>query len=443
MYYLFMDFAIIVLEAVCCQMFFDVFQNKNDTGRRRFHKKIMAVLLMSALSFIAARLFCDMILIKQMVIFLLIVSIMTLVQSVPYKKAAVCALLFQGMLVVMEYLALIFVEIVIPDIESMDATQEVIGRALIVISLFFCFVTILLIKRIFRGHKNQIMYSEEWLKYVLFPVITVIMLSAILTTFQDEKDIGELQVLCGVGLGLVIMNFLVFFLLEDIISREEDAREREVLEIQGKNQMEMYRKMQENFERKKCEAHEFKNHLMCIQSLAEAQKYDELQRYVKKMNGDVLSGGIMIDTNNDIVNAVINTKYMEAAEKHIVVALRVNDLSQIKMEERDLVVLLSNLLNNAIEAAGKCEKDKVIHVKFIKEYGNIILSVKNHYEEPLIKVEGGFLTTKRHGKNMHGVGIKNVLKVIDRYHGTYDIDTEDNIFSFSVLIPDEDVVQKN
>ena len=38
---------------------------------------------------------------------------------------------------------------------------------------------------------------------------------------------------------------------------------------------------------------------------------------------------------------------------------------------------------------------------------------------------------------------KNVLKVIDRYHGTYDIDTEDNIFSFSVLIPDEDVVQKN
>ena len=181
---------------------------------------------------------------------------------------------------------------------------------------------------------------------------------------------------------------------------------------------------------------------MLRQSLAEAQKYDELQRYVKKMNGDVLPGGMMIDTNNDIVNAVINTKYMEAVKKHIVVALRVNDLSQIKMEERDLVVLLSNLLNNAIEAAGKCEKDKVIHVKFIKEYGNIILSVKNHYEEPLIKVEGGFLTTKRHGKNMHGVGIKNVLKVIDRYHGTYDIGTEDNIFSFSVLIPDEDVVQK-
>ena len=75
MYYLFMDFAIIVLEAVCCQMFFDVFQNKNDTGRRRFHKKIMSVLLLSVLSFISARLFYDMILIKQMVIFLLFVSI--------------------------------------------------------------------------------------------------------------------------------------------------------------------------------------------------------------------------------------------------------------------------------------------------------------------------------------------------------------------------------
>ena len=235
------------------------------------------------------------------------------------------------------------------------------------------------------------------------------------------------------------MNFLVFYLLEDIISREEDARAKESLEIQGKNQMEMYSKIQENFESQKFEAHEFKNHLMCIQSLVEAHKYEELQSYIKKMNGEVVSGGMIIDTNNTIVNAVINTKYKEATQKHIVLVFRVNDLSQIKMEERDLVVLLSNLLNNAIEATEKCGKEKVIHVKFVKEYGNIILSVKNHYMEPLIEVEGGFLTTKRHGKNTHGIGIKNALKVIDKYQGTYNISTDNNEFSFSVLIPEEDV----
>ena len=339
----------------------------------------------------------------------------------------------------MEYVALIFAEIVIPDIESMDARQEIIGRVIIVISLFFCFVTVFLISRIFRGHRNQMIYSEEWLKYVLFPVITVIMLSAILTTFRNEENIEELQVLCGIGLGLVIMNFLVFYLLEDIISREEDAREKESLEIQGKNQIEMYSKMQENFESQKSEVHEFKNHLMCMQSLVEAHKYEELQSYIKKINGEIVSGVMIIDTNNAIVNAVINTKYREAVQKHIVLVFRVNDLSQIKMEESDLVVLLSNLLNNAIEAAEKCEKEKVIHIKFIKEYGNIILSVKNHYMKPLIKVDGGFLTTKRHGKNTHGVGIKNALKVIDKYQGTYNINTDDNEFSFSVLIPEEDV----
>ena len=102
-------------------------------------------------------------------------------------------------------------------------------------------------------------------------------------------------------------------------------------------------------------------------------------------------------------------------------------------------MLLSNLLNNAIEATEKCEKEKVIHVKFVKEYGNIILSVKNHYMEPLIEVEGGFLTTKRHGKSNHGIGIKNALKVIEKYQGTYNICTDDNEFSFSVLIPEEEV----
>ncbi len=439
MYYLFMDFVIIILEAVCCQIFFEVFHNVKGIDNNILCRRVIAVLLMSGSCYVAARVFNDMILLKQIVMFLLIVSIMTFVRSIPFKKAMVLSLLFQGMLAVMEYVALIFAEIVIPDIESMDARQEIIGRVIIVISLFFCFVTVFLISRIFRGHRNQMIYSEEWLKYVLFPVITVIMLSAILTTFRNEENIEELQVLCGIGLGLVIMNFLVFYLLEDIISREEDAREKESLEIQGKNQIEMYSKMQENFESQKSEVHEFKNHLMCMQSLVEAHKYEELQSYIKKINGEIVSGVMIIDTNNAIVNAVINTKYREAVQKHIVLVFRVNDLSQIKMEESDLVVLLSNLLNNAIEAAEKCEKEKVIHIKFIKEYGNIILSVKNHYMKPLIKVDGGFLTTKRHGKNTHGVGIKNALKVIDKYQGTYNINTDDNEFSFSVLIPEEDV----
>lgn len=435
MFYFFMDFMIIILETVCCLMFFDVFhKEKEDTTPSL--SKMVSVAIISIISFFAASGLNNMPVVKQIVMFLLIVIVMTSLRKVPLKKSVVLTFLFRGLLLLVEFFAYMFVKMMVPDIEKMDVTQEVAGRIVVIIDLLFCFVAVLLISRIFEAHKNKIIFSEEWLKYILFPVITMILLAIILIKFKNVQDIEQIQALCGIGIGLVIMNFLTFYLLENVVRQEESLREMESLEIQGKNQLEMYKRITEDFEKQKTESHEFKNHIMCIQSLAEENKYEELKRYLKNIGNEFVEGTMMIDTNNDIVNAVINTKYKEAVKKHIVVVLRVNDLSKIKMEDRDIVILLSNLLNNAIEASEKLDGKRVIQVKFIQEFGNIILSVKNHYSEALIPVKGGYLTTKKHGENTHGVGVKNVIKVVDKYNGTYDISTENNEFYFSILIPD-------
>ena len=87
MYYLFMDFVIIILEAVCCQIFFEVFHNVKGIDNNILCRRVIAVLLMSGSCYVAARVFNDMILLKQIVMFLLIVSIMTFVRSIPFKKS--------------------------------------------------------------------------------------------------------------------------------------------------------------------------------------------------------------------------------------------------------------------------------------------------------------------------------------------------------------------
>ena len=106
----------------------------------------------------------------------------------------------------------------------------------------------------------------------------------------------------------------------------------------------------------------------------------------------------VIDTNNDIVNAVINTKYKEALKKNIVFIFRINDLSGIMIEDQDIVILLSNLLNNALEASEKLEEKRLISVKFIQEYGDLFLSVKNNYKGTITPLKDGFLTTKKEKK---------------------------------------------
>lgn len=143
----------------------------------------------------------------------------------------------------------------------------------------------------------------------------------------------------------------------------------------------------------------------------------------------------VINTNHVIINAILNTKYQEAISKQIVFVFRVNDLSNIGIEDEDLVVVLANLLNNAIEACEKCEEKKVIKFKFMIEDELIILSVKNTYNQPLVYDNDEIKTSKIVKPDEHGVGIKNVIRIVEKYRGEYVVQNNEKEFYFSIVIP--------
>lgn len=142
-----------------------------------------------------------------------------------------------------------------------------------------------------------------------------------------------------------------------------------------------------------------------------------------------------INTNQVVVNAILNTKYEEAINKHIVFVFKVNDLSNIKMEDEDLVVILANLLNNAIEACENCIGKKVIKFKFMMEEQMIILSVKNTCNQMIIYHNNEIATTKMINQDEHGVGIKNIIRIVEKYNGEYVIQNDEDQFYFSIIIP--------
>lgn len=142
-----------------------------------------------------------------------------------------------------------------------------------------------------------------------------------------------------------------------------------------------------------------------------------------------------IKTNNVIIDAILNSKYKETLDKGIVFIFQINDLSGIKMCDEDIVVILSNLLNNAIEACEKCSGKKFMKMKLVKEKDNIIISVKNTYDGKLNIKDGEIRTSKKYEMDEHGVGIKNIIEVITKYQGSYAIRNDNNEFYFSVILP--------
>lgn len=169
--------------------------------------------------------------------------------------------------------------------------------------------------------------------------------------------------------------------------------------------------------------------------MLEKKQYSKLEEYVKRIYGSLNSEPDAINTNHVMVNTILNTKYQEADAKGIVFVFRVNDLSELKIKDEDVVTILANLLNNAIEACEICEGKKIIKFKFVKEEDKIILAVKNTFHGDVKYENGEIKSTKTSNVEEHGVGIKNVLKIIEKYGGSYVIEHKNQEFFFSIMIP--------
>ena len=150
-----------------------------------------------------------------------------------------------------------------------------------------------------------------------------------------------------------------------------------------------------------------------------------------------ISGGVILAMGcmgAGIYGAKRFRKYKEAREKGIVFVVKVNDLSELRIKDEDIVLILSNLLNNAIEASAE-SKEPVVKLKFIRECNQIIISVVNTLSKEPCIIGNKFITTKEDTEN-HGIGIENIRETVEKYGGSCVIKYDESSFRFVILIPD-------
>lgn len=431
MFELMQSVLLIFIEIMCCKIFYETFGEVRYKG---WINAIQFILLLSSTCFYVY-IFLEHFLIRQVAVILTFSVFMLWHVKISLKKSFVLAVLFDALLLAMDSLAFLIMSWLSLDMkisEQQYAIASLLAYLLVKVIMFFL---ILVIRKQFAKKSMKKMLDTEWLRFLFFPVFTIIAISVMLSVFEYVQTIEQANLLAVIAFGMVGMNMLVFYLINDIMEREVKMHENKVFQIQAKNQLEMYRSISENFDNLKRKTHEFKNQISCIESLLDKKQYSKLEEYVKKIYGSLNNEPDAINTNNVIVNAILNTKYQEAEAKGIVFVFRVNDLSELKMKDEDVVTILANLLNNAIEACEMCENKKVIKFKFFKEDDNIIIAVKNTFNYDIVYENGEIKSTKVSNVDEHGVGIKNVLKIIEKYGGSYVIEDKNKEFFFSIIIP--------
>ena len=93
------------------------------------------------------------------------------------------------------------------------------------------------------------------------------------------------------------------------------------------NQLDINGALEEELKQQRVKSHEYRNHILCIENLIKNKDYENLEKYIADLSEFVYTEKQVIDTNNVIVNTILNEKYYEMTEKGIVFVLRMNDLS--------------------------------------------------------------------------------------------------------------------
>lgn len=428
------DITILAVEIICYLIFFGIFAR----GKKiKVKQKISAICLLISIVYVCVHFLKNYTIVKLLMIMLTMLIVIRFLYEISAIKTIILTLLIQGIIGVIDYIVIMIVTARYNNIDILEDSTDLIGVLVIIASRIILFLLLITVKRISVIKKKNVidMSNKEWLQFLIFPIFTlitvIVMTNSMITSYHEDI----VNVYYVIAIVLIVLNMVVFHLINEILENSQRIREADVLKQQSIGQLELYNSLRKNYDIQRKRTHEYKNQIMCIDSLLKKKNYNKLEEYLNSIF-DKLDGQLdMVDTNNEVVNAVINAKYYEALQNDVLFILKINDLSHIKVSDEDIVTILSNLLDNAIEAAGQCDIDKrTVGIKLLYEDDVLSIAVSNSYKtEPEI-MEDGYMRTIKDDKEQHGLGIRNVVATLEKYNAEYIIDYKNGEFVFSIIM---------
>ncbi|MBQ6334254.1 MAG: GHKL domain-containing protein [Erysipelotrichaceae bacterium] len=175
--------------------------------------------------------------------------------------------------------------------------------------------------------------------------------------------------------------------------------------------------------------HDMKHFIQALKNPDIIQSPNTINNMISQYEELVKNVPVPITTLSPAINHVLNIKREEAIRKGIDFAVSLNITHDIDMEDSDLYLLISNLLDNAVEHIGML---KHIRVE-MSDVGKMFrIKISNSIDHPVLDEKGNFISTGKDPE--HGYGIKTVEDIISRYNGYIAYNDENGELMVSIMI---------
>lgn len=179
--------------------------------------------------------------------------------------------------------------------------------------------------------------------------------------------------------------------------------------------------------------HDMRHHLLLIENYLTSGNSQMAIEYIKQIQSEIHAITPNRYCKNSVVNFILSSFQEKARAQKVTLSIKADLPEKLSFPDTQLCTLLSNSLENAIQAAAKITEDelKTVHIICRIHKNNLLICIENNYSEDVI-MKNGLPQSSQEG---HGFGVKSIEMIVDQYHGIYSFSQNNGIFTLKIALP--------
>lgn len=274
-------------------------------------------------------------------------------------------------------------------------------------TLFHSIFVYIIIRLVFDRKKKRLNRSIHIYQSLLAVLNTILMISYL---FKAEQTVRNIILDYSIIIfGVTTVSYYLSFERQIIVS--EENHKNTMLFESLKNKEEHYQLLEKHHAEIRGIKHDLKNQLLRIKAYIIQEKQKQAIYEINQLNEEIEISSNHIYTNHIAINILLNNKTEIMHKNDILFDFMIRVPKYLDIDERDLITLLGNLIDNSIEGSLKCIENRHINLVIVYYEKALIVEITNTTHQKITSFE----TTKN--KKNHGIGMNHIQNIVSKYHG--------------------------
>ncbi|WP_069999362.1 ATP-binding protein [Cellulosilyticum sp. I15G10I2] len=306
--------------------------------------------------------------------------------------------------------------------------------------LFFILAKVLFVSVVLVYQKLKISIDNDQhdIIYILLPLAANSLVLIFIFEYAPKMAINTqnyYSMILGMTLLIVLANVSLVVMIRKMTRDYQVKLAYKSYEDKKEAEYSYYMQLEKEHEQVRQLYHDMNNHIECIKGLV--QDKEQLRQYIQSIEEEIPSMKQVFQTGSKVVDTLFRQKSIVCEKERIDLLVNL-DLTRCSfIEPKDLCSIFANALDNAIEACQNIKSEdrkRYIHIEGSKVKRFLVIKIKNPKEHP-IKLKGEKIITHKKDEILHGLGLKNIRRCVEKYESELVLQHTENEFYLKIVIP--------